>query len=224
MKPTSPSELKLTPDLLEYAKAVALIEVQKRCPKHVVYDDVVQEALLQLISKPPKFDPAKGASEKTLIYTIVQRAVLKSIGRSARHAKRFVQDDGVRPQTYPEHEGKLLEPRAGTLAARTHMLSLQDAEEAADASPRNERDVPSRPDEMRAARLSTEDILQFIDCEDSRTLCQLVLQCRGNMSEAARRLGVSEGTVRYRLRLLAPKLAAAGFNPFPWRDKDDHSD
>jgi hypothetical protein len=34
------------------------------------------------------------------------------------------------------------------------------------------------------------------------------------MSAAARRLGVSEGTIRYRLKLLAPKLIAAGFNPF----------
>jgi hypothetical protein len=27
-------------------------------------------------------------------------------------------------------------------------------------------------------------------------------------------MGVSEGTVRYRLKLLAPKLIAAGFDPF----------
>lgn len=53
----SPQELELTQDLLDYAKAVALIEAQKRCPKYVEFDDVVQDALLHLMSKPPSTTP-----------------------------------------------------------------------------------------------------------------------------------------------------------------------
>lgn len=59
-----------------------------------------------------------------------------------------------------------------------------------------------------------EDLFQFIDNEDSRALCKLYIKCKGNVSETARRLGVTEGAVRYRLKMLAPKLRAAGFDPF----------
>jgi|GEM_PF-7096492 len=41
-----------------------------------------------------------------------------------------------------------------------------------------------------------------------------LIECDNNVSEGARRLGVVEGTIRYRLKMLAPKLIAAGFNPF----------
>jgi len=60
---------------------------------------------------------------------------------------------------------------------------------------------------------ASEDIFDFIDNEDSRALCRLYIECAGNMSKTARLLGIHESTVRYRLKMLAPKLRAAGFDP-----------
>jgi RNA polymerase sigma factor (sigma-70 family) len=180
MNPSSPRELELTPDLIDYAKRVAIKEARKRCPKHVDCDDVAQDVFLYLLSKPPKFDPSKGASEKTLIYTVVQRAVIKFVARTCRHAGRFTQ--------------------VGDEAAENG--SFQD-----DAG-------GWRSSGVRSSALMTEDMFRFIDSEESLRLCQLVLDCKGNVTEAARRMGIPVKTVRYRLKLLAPKLRAAGFDPF----------
>ena len=100
----SPQELKLTPDLLEYARAVALKEAPKYCKCRLArptgskskldeqpWADVVQQAILELLRRPPKYDPTRGASPKTLIYTIVQRAVMKAAERESRQADRFRQ-------------------------------------------------------------------------------------------------------------------------------------
>ncbi len=144
----SPRELELTPDLLDYAKAVALTGAQKRCPKHVDYGDVVQDALLHLISKPTKYDPARGASPKTLIYTIVQRAVLKSVGRECKQAKRFKQSDEAK-------DGGHADPQAGI--------------------------TENRAFELTKTQWTTDDMLEFIDNEDSRALCRLVIECDGNV-------------------------------------------
>jgi len=221
MDDSSPRELELTPDLIEYAKAVAIKEAEKRCPNYVVYDDVVQEVLLHLISKPPKYDPTRGASEKTLIYTIVQRAVLKYIGRQYRHAKRFTQAVEQEPEASDEPEGKLLGPRAGTTAARERMIGVMDAEDTDDASPQRDSAAERRPSDLTTKSLTTDDVLEFIDSEESRELCRLFMQCKCSFTETARRLGVVEGTVRYRLKLLEPKLIAAGFHPITGRDTHD---
>jgi len=187
MTASSPQELKLTPELLEYARAVALKEASKHCARRVSYDDVVQDALLHLLSRPPKFDPSRGASEKTLIYTIVQRAVIRHATREAKQIRRLG-------------------------------LPLEAVEVSSDGEdhdePAHHRITENRTAELTKSRWNLDDILQYIDNEDSRTLCRLVIECKGNLSEAARRLGLSEGTVRYRLKLLGPKLLAAGFNPF----------
>ncbi len=177
MDPLS-QELELTEDLLEYARAVALQEAPKYCGRRVSYEDVVQEAILHLISKPPKFDPSRGASPKTLIYTIIHRAVMKAAEREARQVRRF------RP--FPQGDEEDDEPQISE----------------------------NRATELTRSRWSMDDILRFIDSEDSRALCRLVIECGGNLSEAARRMKVSEGTIRYRLKTLAPKLLAAGFDPF----------
>jgi RNA polymerase sigma factor (sigma-70 family) len=186
MNDSEPRELELTPDLIKYATAIALQEAQERCPKYVDYDDVVQEVLLHLVSKPPMYDPAKGAAAKTLIHTIVQRGVLKYVARQCRQAGRFKQVDEAKPEV------------------------TEDDEQV-----RPERDgVERRTSDLTTKGSTTNDVLQFIESEESRELCRQVIDCEGNLSEAARRLGVSEGTIRYRLKMLAPKLIAAGFDPF----------
>lgn len=192
MNETEPYEIELTPDLLEYAKAVTIIEAKKHCPDFVIYDDLVQEVWLKLISKPPKFDPSMGASEKTLLYTVVQRIVLKHAGRERRHASRFKQVVEPRPQDDKEEDG-----RDDTVAA----FNLEDDYWRAFSERTTELEV-------------TESCLEFIDDMESRALCRLVMECDGNVSEAARRIGLSEGAVRHRLKLLRPKLSAAGFDQF----------
>jgi RNA polymerase sigma factor (sigma-70 family) len=183
---SEPQELELTPDLLEYAKAVALKEAPKHCSPRVSYDDVIQEAILHLLSRPPKFDPTRGASPKTLIYTIVQRAVMKFATREGEAAGR------LRP--FPEPP-----------------VASKDG--GGDES-EDQGITENRAAALTRSRWPLDDILQYIDNEESRALCRLVIECGGNISEAARRLSLSEGTVRYRLKLLAPKLQAAGFDPF----------
>jgi RNA polymerase sigma factor (sigma-70 family) len=194
MTDSSPQELELTSDLLEYAKMSAQTEAHRYCrlwgidgeSKRSMFDDAVQDALLHLVSKPPRFDPARGASPRTLIYTIVQRAVAKSMVRALKHAGRFQLTD---------------EPEA-------------DLDEDVEDDIRRRGD-PGRPEnKLTRTEWTADDILQFIDNEESRALCRLFIQCNGNASKTARRMGVSEGTVRYRLTLLGPKLLAAGFNPF----------
>jgi len=198
-----PKELELTPDLLEYAKAVALKEAPKHCRARLSrptagssdldehpWADVVQDVQLRLIRRPPKFDPSRGASPKTLIYTIVKRAVIKFGARQAKQAYRFRQF----PTTVEVSEGL----EEGTVERTRKVDLITDRRTAA----------------LTRSRYSPDDILEYIDNEDSRDLCRLVIECKGNVSEAARRLKLSEGTVRYRLKLLAPKLRAAGFDPF----------
>lgn len=63
MDPLS-QELELTEDLLEYARAVARQEAPKYCGRRVSYEDVVQEAILHLISRPPKFDPSRARAPR----------------------------------------------------------------------------------------------------------------------------------------------------------------
>lgn len=208
---TSPRELELTPDLLEYAKAVALTEVQKQCPKHVDFDDVVQDALLHLMSKPPRYDPARGASPKTLIYTIVQRAVLKYVAWECKRGKRNQQFPAPVPAS-----GKVddrTESDAVAKVVRERMIEVTEAKARGDgdagAEPRMQRTA-----EFTTTGWTTDDVLEFIDNEDSRALCRLVIECGGNLSAAARQLGLTEGAVRHRLKMLAPKLLAAGFDPF----------
>lgn len=209
MKDSAPPELELTPELLEYARGVALSEAKIRCPKYVVYDDVAQEAVLHLMSTPPKYDPSRGASQTTLIHLAVQRFVLKYIACQCRHADHYEQIEESPPEPDDEDDN----PRVGSSVARSRMFGLIAAERADDAGP--QRASPEHhPKENTTKHSTTDDVLEFIDDEGSRELCRVVMECQGNMSEAARRLGHSEGTVRYRLKLLAPKLLAAGFNPF----------
>ncbi len=190
MNEPEPYEIDLTPDLLDFAKRSAIKEAKKQSPGFVKYDDVAQEVCLKLLSKPPKFDPSQGTVEKTLLYLVVQRLVIKFLERAKNHAESLRQV--VKPRTGPD----------------------DDREEALEAF--SLREVGKRrPAELTTKSATTDDVLEFIDDKESRALCRLVIECDGNVSEAGRRIGLSEGAVRYRLRLLAPKLRAAGFDPFP---------
>lgn len=179
---SSPQVLKLTDELLEYARAVALSEAPKYCGPRVSYDDVAQEAIVQLLRNPPRFDPSRGATPKTLIFIVVQRAVAKAAQRETKQARSFRQ--------FPEPV------------------------EADDEEPPEHQVSEKRTVELTRSRWNLDDILQFIDDKDSRALCRLVIECKGNLSEAARRLNISEGTVRHRLKVLGPRLRAAGFDPY----------
>ncbi len=163
---------------------------------------------------PTRHHEPRAHFRQSLVHLVVQRTVIKFVARQCRQASRFKQFEHFESKPVAkDRPGQLLAPRAGTESARKMMAHLQAAEEADEAVPRN---GPSerRPADYSRKGLTTDDILQYIDSEESRALCRLVIECKGNMSEAARRLGVSEGKVRYRLKMLAPKLLAAGFQPF----------
>ncbi|MBN2582575.1 MAG: hypothetical protein JXL80_05860 [Planctomycetes bacterium] len=179
---SEPQELELTADLLEYAKAVALEKAPKYCPRRLgsprgvpsdldegPYDDVVQQVMLQLLSRPPKYDPSRGAKPKTLIYTIVVRALMKYGGREKRRAGRYPQ----MPETVEVSEA--LEEGKSEQTSAVHQVSQR------------------RHADLTRSGWSMDDILQYVDSEDSRDLCELVIECDGNVSEAARRMGCRKG-------------------------------
>lgn len=218
MDGSSKREIEITPDLLEYAKAVALKEAQKRCYlKHVEYDDIVSHVQTHLLRRPPKYDPTKGTKETTFIYTVVKHLVSKYLTKEAKHAERFEQRIEPKP-AFKTPEGKISEPRAGTNAARRRMAKLGQVEGEDDGARPGRENVQRHPTEYSTAVWTNDDMFAYIDNEESRALCRLMIECDGNMSEVARRLGWWEGKVRYRLRILGPKLIRAGFNPFPGGD------
>lgn len=225
-------EIELTPDLLEYATAIARQEAGKilrpglRHPG-VRYNDVVQEALLHLMSRPPKFDPTKGASEETLIYTAVYYAVRKAAGREGRQLARYRPHHGVavggeREEVLECDQDdaciKSIERDAAVTVRPQDRLDVGDrrvAQRKGDAGIQRHRGSPELLDEM----------LEFIDNEESRALCRLLVECDCNIIEAARRLEspegraryrlkkLTEGAIRHRLKVLGPKMLAGGFDP-----------
>ncbi len=87
-----PNRIKLTSDLVDFIHRSAKKEVPKRCPGYVDPNDVAQEVCLNLVRNPPKYDPTKG-SEKTLLYTVLLRAIYKYATAAADHAERNQQTD-----------------------------------------------------------------------------------------------------------------------------------
>jgi len=195
MNASEPRELELTPELLDYAKRVAIEEAKKRCSNRIDFDDVVQDVHLRLLRKPPKYDPSRNAKPETLIHTIVQRAVINYATREGGKVRRLESFPMSADDPSSPHDGPTPEQ------ARSHQ-SLTGA-------------WPTDHEPLEAA---VEEILRFIDNEDSRALCRLFLECDGNKSKMARRLNLTEGAVRQRLERLievqGPKLIAAGLNPF----------
>jgi RNA polymerase sigma factor (sigma-70 family) len=170
MSDLAPSELDLTPELLDYARYVAFQEARKICPMNVL-DDVVQAALLNLIRWPPRFDPTRGTAEQTFLHSCILNCVRKAADSVKRQTLRF-------------------EPLPAEMPRPTALDSAVSSEEL------------------------VEDMLRYVVDEQSKAMCRMFIQCNGNVSETARRLGVVEGTVRHRLNGLALKLRMAGFDPF----------
>lgn len=161
-------EIELTDDLLNFIRCSTIKLTRKQCPPSVDPEDVVQQVLLNLVSKPPMFDPTKGATVQSLLYTILQRQVWKISSRTRQTSMR------------EQH------------------VELQDHQHSArDKSP--DLDLP---------------LFDYIACDESREMCRLLILHDGNYSEVAREMNVAEGTIRYRIKHLAPKLLAAGFDPF----------
>ncbi|MEM9364446.1 MAG: hypothetical protein AAGD07_00515 [Planctomycetota bacterium] len=50
--------------------------------------------------------------------------------------------------------------------------------------------------EMHLTEFSKENVMTYVDCDSSRALCLLFIECKGVRTEVARRMGVSEGTIR----------------------------
>ena len=87
-----PNRIKLTSDLVDFIHRSAKKEVPKRCPGFVDPNDVAQEVCLNLVRNPPRYDPTKG-SAKTLLYTVLLRAIYKYATAAADHAERNQQND-----------------------------------------------------------------------------------------------------------------------------------
>lgn len=169
MSDLAPRELELTPELLDYAKGVALREARKICPKNAL-DDVVQDALLNLIRWPPRFDPTRGTAEQTFLHSCILNCVRKAADSMKRQSRPF-------------------EPLPAEIQHHPVDDSAVSSEEQVEA------------------------MLRYVVNEESRAMCRMFIQCNGNVSETARRLGVVEGTIRHRFKMLAPKLRMAGFDP-----------
>lgn len=83
-----------------------------------------------------------------------------------------------------------------------------------DASRFKQVQVPERESLSDIQPSESIDMFQYIESDETLRLCQLMMDCDCNTSEVARRMGISEGSVRSRLKLLGPRLKAAGFKPF----------
>lgn len=143
------------------------------------------------MSCPPKFNPTKGASERTLIFIAVQRFLLKYIARQCRHADRFRQVE----TTSASADSEAADPGAESNSIRPRTTDVTAAE-IADVTEPGQSAVERVRRELRGRHSMTDNVLDFIVDETSRDLCRLVVECDGNVSAAARQLGVAEGTIR----------------------------
>lgn len=192
MSDAEPYELEMTPDRLDFVRRSARKEARKRCSEFVDVKDVIQEVHLHLLRKPPRYNPQSKATEKTFLYAAIRYIVIKYAEREARQAARHRQLEDRQPEPSETEHDKPVKPMD---RQKRELIEL-------------------RPRDLTWKGLTADDILRFIDDSTSRHLCETVLLCDGNMSEAGRRLGIHESTVRHRLKILGPKLLAAGFNPY----------
>ena len=192
MSDPSPKGLELTPDLIEYAKAVAIQTAKHRCGARILFDDAVGQAMLHLLGELPKYDPSKPASPKTWINMVVTRAVMKYADREQKKLDRI------------RSFGGQADERSGPTEQQETALRRLHGRWPADH-------------DAGAARV--EEAIDLIDNEDSKWMCRLLIEHNGNRSAVAREMKIDEGTVRYRIeRILRPKLLSIGFDLFGERD------
>ena len=187
---SNPSErprIQITEELAEFIHKQALVAATWRFPEHVDPHDVAQEVAFTLIRRPPRFDPEGKAKLETFLKSCIRNRVqsaLRKVGRFSLRHAQVVEDEQRDEEDVKKH---------------VRSPSLHNGE---------------RPFQQDIKEFTAEDVFRHIDCDSSRALCVLYLECKANMSEVARHMGVSEGTIRYRLKKLAPKLLKAGLKPF----------
>lgn len=187
-------ELELTDELLKKAKKFAYKEAKRCCPKFLSRDDAVQEALMELYRKPPDFDPTKETKPTTLIYLIVRRKMMTYIMReSQRRASKPIV-----------------------------FVDIEQLSERVESKAQSNSSI-DRTANFRGANWTVDDMLEFIDDQESYAMCKSVIENNGNVSKAARKLGIKPSTVRARVKALAPMLITAGFNPYRAGVFDDDS-
>lgn len=119
---SGPTRMELTSDLVDFIHRSANKEVPKRCPGYVDPNDVAQEVCLSLVRNPPRYDPTRG-SEKTLLYTVLLRAIYKYATAAVDHAERNQQTDEAFGNDAP------VDPATQHLSI-DHILRFVDSEES----------------------------------------------------------------------------------------------
>lgn len=168
MESSNPKAIELTDDLIDYIEAVTAKVASTAIPKRIDLADVKQHVMLQIFNSPPKFDPTKNASVKTLLYVVVQRQVWK-------YLKSF---------------------------------------ERLGCEPSFDADLQDRGYRVAEPNFDQPSFMDYIVDDEIRRMCLLMMEHDSNVSEVARSMGVTEGTIRHRLKSLRGKLRAAGFDPF----------
>ena len=110
MEPSKPTEIELMDDLIDYIRRSTIQVALKQLPKHIELDDVVQHVLLRIVSRPPKFDPSRSASIKTLLYVIVHRQVGKYLASKKRYGRKSAFDLDLHGGAYRVGEPKFDQP------------------------------------------------------------------------------------------------------------------
>lgn len=157
---------------------------------------------------------------------VVDKALSKSIKRIAaklvrRHCPRSVEPADVaqlvmmdlarKPLKYDASKGAKLETLLHTIVYRRALKCAEDARRMKSRFPQFSEKRPPAHVKAKAKRVRLRDILEALDDEASRELCRAYVMHDGNASLVAKELKVTEGTVRYRLQALGPRLIKAGF-------------
>jgi len=126
-------------------------------------------------------------------------------------AQQVLMDLARRPLKYDPSKGAKQETLLHTIVFRRVLKCAADAHKNASRFKQFPEKRPAESISAKAKRLKLRDILEALDDEASRELCRLYVEHNGNVSKVARLLKVTEGTVRYRLKALGPRLIKAGF-------------
>lgn len=185
--PSERPRIQITEKLAEFIHEQALIAATWRCPEYIDPNDVAQAVAFVLIRRPPRFDPNGKANVETFLKSCIRNRVHSAIRKEGRFSLRQAQVIEDKQRDEEDVKKDVRSP------------SLHNGE---------------RPFQQDIKEFTPEDVFRYIDCDSSRALCILYLECKANMSEVARRMGVSEGTIRYRLKRLAPILLQADLKPF----------